>query len=63
MKFAVTITHVPLGAVTTLRIVDSILNLKDLAVAWNQARVSREALSRLSPQQLDDIGLTCNDLI
>ncbi|MFT4917186.1 MAG: hypothetical protein ACI9ND_001609, partial [Yoonia sp.] len=31
MKFAVTSTHVPLGAVTTLRIVDSILNLKDLA--------------------------------
>ena len=63
MKFAVTSTHVPLGAVTTLRIVDSILNLKDLAVAWNQARVSREALSRLSQQQLDDIGLTRNDLI
>ena len=63
MKFAVTSTHAPLGAVTTLRIVDSILNLKDLAVAWNQARVSREALSRLSPQQLDDIGLTRNDLI
>ena len=63
MKFAVTSTHVPLGAVTTLRIVDGILNLKDLVVAWNQARVSRNALSRLSPQQLDDIGLTRNDLI
>ncbi len=63
MAFVATNTQAPLGAVTTLRVVDSILNLKDLAVAWNQARVSREALSRLSPQQLDDIGLTPIDLI
>jgi len=58
MAFAVTNTHAPLGAVATLRVVNSILNLKDSAVAWNEARVAHKVLSRLSAEQLQDIGLT-----
>ncbi|NRB20414.1 MAG: DUF1127 domain-containing protein [Rhodobacteraceae bacterium] len=61
MAFAVTNTQAPLGAVATLRVVNSILNLKDSAVAWNRARVTRNVLSRMSAEQLDDIGLTRAD--
>ena len=31
-------------------------------VAWNDARVTRKALSRLSDHELDDIGLTRADI-
>jgi uncharacterized protein YjiS (DUF1127 family) len=62
MAFAATNTQAPLGAVATLRIVDSILNLRNSAVAWNEARVNRKVLSRMSAEQLQDIGLTRADL-
>ena len=62
MAFAVTNTQAPLGAVAPLHFVDRILNLKDSAVAWSEARVSRKILSRLSADQLQDIGLTRADL-
>lgn len=63
MTPAVTNTYVPQGAVTILHVVDSIVNMKNSSLAWNRARVNRAALSRLSPEQLDDIGLTRDDLI
>lgn len=62
MAFAVTNTQAPLGAVAILRVVDSILDLKNSAVAWDQARVTRRILSRLSAEQLQDIGQTRADL-
>ena len=31
-------------------------------VAWNDARITRKALSKLSARELDDIGLTVADL-
>ncbi|MCI5095670.1 MAG: DUF1127 domain-containing protein [Rhodobacteraceae bacterium] len=52
----------PLGAVATLRVVDAVLNLKNSVVAWNEARETRKVLSRLSDDQLQDIGLTRADL-
>ena len=61
MTLAVTNTKVPLGAVTILRVVDSFLNLKTAVAVWSEARVTRKALSRLSDQQLEDIGLTRAD--
>ncbi|MDF0599822.1 DUF1127 domain-containing protein [Psychromarinibacter sp. C21-152] len=30
--------------------------------AWNDARVTRNALTRLSDHELDDLGLTRNDI-
>ena len=62
MAFVATNTQAPLGAVTTLRVVNSILNLKESLVAWNEARVTHKVLSRLSADQLQDIGLTRADL-
>jgi uncharacterized protein YjiS (DUF1127 family) len=61
MTLAATNTQVPLGAVAILRVVDTFLNLKSSAVGWNEARETRKALSRLSAQQLEDIGLTRAD--
>ena len=61
MSVVATNTQVPLGAVAILRVVDSFLNLQNSAVVWNEARVTRKALSRLSAQQLEDIGLTRAD--
>ncbi|UWQ91415.1 DUF1127 domain-containing protein [Aliisedimentitalea scapharcae] len=55
-------TQAPVGAVATLRVVDSLMNVKNSVVAWNQARVTRKILSRLSEHQLNDIGLTRGDL-
>lgn len=31
-------------------------------IAWNDARVTRNALARLSDHELDDIGLTRGDI-
>ncbi|WIY26804.1 DUF1127 domain-containing protein [Parasedimentitalea psychrophila] len=62
MAYVAANTQAPLGAVATLRVVDSILELKNSAFAWNEARVTRKLLSRLSSDQLQDIGLTRADL-
>ena len=61
MSVVATNTQVPLGAVAILRVVDSFLKLQNSAVVWNEARVTRKALSRLSAHQLEDIGLTRAD--
>jgi len=62
MAYVAANTQAPLGAVATLRVVDSIFNLKNSVVAWNEARVTHKLLSRLSAEQLQDIGLTRADL-
>lgn len=62
MAYVAANTQAPLGAVATLRVVDSIFNLKNSVMAWNEARVTRNLLSRLSTEQLQDIGLTRADL-
>lgn len=55
-------THAPLGAVNVLRVVDFFTAVKDTVVDWNDARVTRKALSALSDTQLDDIGLSRADI-
>lgn len=62
MAFVASNTQAPLGAVAILRAVDSIYNLKNSVVAWNEARETRKILSNLSTAQLQDIGLTRADL-
>jgi len=55
-------THAPLGAATILHAVDKLFSTKDLLVAWNNARKTRQVLSRLSDTRLEDIGLTREDV-
>ncbi|WP_278922182.1 MULTISPECIES: DUF1127 domain-containing protein [Pseudophaeobacter] len=54
--------HAPLGAVSVLRLVDFIYNAKENLVEWNESRQTRKALSQLSAAQLEDIGLTAEDI-
>ncbi|MFN3938515.1 MAG: DUF1127 domain-containing protein [Gemmobacter sp.] len=39
-----------------------VASLVGAVVAWNDARVTRNALSKLSDRELDDIGLTRADI-
>ena len=52
----------PFGAITTFRIT-SLLDRAFAALAgWNDARITRKALARLSDRELDDIGLCRGDI-
>lgn len=62
MAFVAINNQAPLGAVTTLRVVDSAINLIDTFVAWNEARLTRKVLMSLSADQLEDIGLSRAEL-
>lgn len=52
----------PFGAITTYRFVQ----LADAAIVafngWNDARMTRKALGKLSNRELDDIGLCRGDI-
>ena len=52
----------PLGAITTYRTINSLSNAIAAFQAWNDARVTRNALSKLSDRELDDIGLCRGDV-
>lgn len=52
----------PFGAITTFRIVQTIGNVFAAISAWNDARMTRNALARLSDRELDDIGLCRDDI-
>jgi uncharacterized protein YjiS (DUF1127 family) len=52
----------PFGAITTFRIVQMFGNVFAALSAWNDARVTRNALGRLSDRELDDIGLCRDDI-
>lgn len=54
--------HAPLGAVTVLRVVDAIINVKNTIVEWKEARETRRVLSQLTDAQLADIGLQRPDI-
>ncbi|MBY6056437.1 DUF1127 domain-containing protein [Leisingera daeponensis] len=54
--------HAPLGAVTVLRVVDAVANVKETILEWYEARQTRKALAQLSDAQLDDIGLSRSDI-
>ena len=38
------------------------VNMFSAVAAWNDARVTRNSLSKLSARELDDIGLTFGDI-
>jgi len=53
---------VPFGAITTFRIVRIVGNAFTAVAVWNDARVTRNALAKLSDRELDDIGLCRDDI-
>ncbi len=52
----------PFGAITTYRAVNGLSNVFGVLSAWNDARVTRNALNKLSDRELDDIGLCRGDI-
>lgn len=52
----------PFGAITTYRAVNVLSNVFAMIGMWNDARVTRKALSKLSDRELDDIGLCRGDI-
>ena len=61
MTFVDTSRHLA-GAVFIGRIVRAGYTALDALVAWNDARVTRKALSKLTAHELDDIGLCRADI-
>jgi uncharacterized protein YjiS (DUF1127 family) len=49
--------NVPLGAVTTFRVISSVERLVESYTKWRSARATAAALSELSNAQLADIGV------
>ena len=47
----------PFGAISIFRFVQSLGEATTRFSAWNDARVTRKALSKLTDRELDDIGL------
>jgi uncharacterized protein YjiS (DUF1127 family) len=52
----------PYGAITTYRAINALSNTFGAVQAWNDARVTRKALGKLSDRELDDIGLCRGDI-
>jgi uncharacterized protein YjiS (DUF1127 family) len=52
----------PLGAITTYRFIQTVSAALAAVAAWNDARITRKALARLSDHELDDIGLCRGDI-
>lgn len=52
----------PFGAISIFRFVQFVSEISANLRAWNDARVTRNALGRLSDRELDDIGLCRGDL-
>ena len=52
----------PLGAITTFRFVQFVSNGFTVVGNWNDRRLTRNALGKLSDRELDDIGLCRGDI-
>lgn len=52
----------PFGAITTYRAFQAFSTVAAKFAAWNDARVTRHALSKLTDRELDDIGLCRGDI-
>jgi uncharacterized protein YjiS (DUF1127 family) len=52
----------PFGAISIFRLVQGFGAVFASLAAWNDARMTRKALSRLTDRELDDIGLCRGDI-
>ena len=52
----------PFGATLTYNFIQFVSNALGMVKDWNDARVTRKALSTLSDRELDDIGLCRGDI-
>ena len=52
----------PFGAITTYRAVTGLSRAFNALAVWNDGRITRNALGKLSDRELDDIGLCRGDV-
>lgn len=52
----------PFGAIAIFRFVQYLNDKATAFAAWNDARVTRSALTKLTDRELDDIGLCRGDI-
>lgn len=52
----------PFGAISAYRFINFFGGVFAAVAAWNDARVTRNALAKLSDRELDDIGLCRGDI-
>ncbi|OYU19285.1 MAG: hypothetical protein CFE34_06065 [Rhodobacteraceae bacterium PARR1] len=52
----------PFGAISIFRLVTFVGDTFATVAEWNDARVTRNALGKLSDRELDDIGLCRGDI-
>lgn len=62
MAASVTSSAAPFGAISIFRSVQFAANAVASFSAWNNARITRKSLGRLSDRELDDIGLCRGDI-
>lgn len=62
MTTAVATPVAPFGAITTYRLVNSVERVIQAITTWNATRVTRIALTSLSDEMLNDIGLSRGDI-
>jgi len=62
MAATMTSRPAPMGAITVYRMVQSVNHAATAFKTWNDGRVTRKALSKLSNRELDDIGLCRGDI-
>ncbi|PUB18533.1 DUF1127 domain-containing protein [Yoonia sediminilitoris] len=55
-------TSRPVAGSTAGRIFSVFFNIADTFSAWKDARATRNALSKLTTRELDDIGLCTSDI-
>lgn len=62
MAASTTTRPAPFGAIATYKVVTYFSTIFAALSAWNDARITRSALGRLSDRELDDIGLCRGDI-
>lgn len=62
MAAQMTTRPAPLGAITAFKVINTITVIAEMIATWNDARMTRHALGKLSDRELDDIGLCRGDI-
>ncbi len=62
MAASVSSSAAPFGAISIFRSVQFVTVAAASVAAWNNARITRKSLSKLSNRELDDIGLCRGDI-
>lgn len=62
MTASLTSSAAPLGAISIFRSVQFATAAMTAVAAWNNARITRRSLGKLSDRELDDIGLCRGDI-